>query len=132
MPAMMGNKLLLTYSVQHPHQASGLFTSKFTPCAQLSRVSCTFRFGNGAHGSVGTRCSMRVRNRGRKPNDPSQTLAEQPYLQEHRLRLLVHTGIYLLLGVRKQMPLVRFLESMESPSLLNIAPAVFSVPYLQV
>lgn len=75
---------------------------------------------------------MRVRNRGRKPNDPSQTLAEQPYLQEHRLRLLVHTGIYLLLGVRKQMPLVRFLESMESPSLLNIAPAVFSVPYLQV
>lgn len=55
-----------------------------------------------------------------------------PSLQEGRLEQLTHTALYYLLGLKKKFSDTHFLVRADSPSLLEMAPAVWNARYFLV
>ncbi|ROV97703.1 hypothetical protein VMCG_07364 [Cytospora schulzeri] len=127
----------LVYSIQHTRQHSGLFTPEGVACGHLSTVVSSFRFGSRVTYKVGKPSKtariitlkapphelQRITGR---PNQPSEFHDLAPDLQAEKLRHLTHNALNLLVGLKKKPSGIRFLKPPKSPSLLDLAPAVWN------
>lgn len=125
------------YSVQHNRQHTALFTPEGVACGFLSTVSSKFQFSTRRAYTIGKPSidsrivtlnvpSHELQRITGRPNRPSEFHDLPPGLQEERLKHLTHNALNLLVGLKKRPPGLRLLKPLQSPALLDLAPAVWN------
>lgn len=130
------------YSVQHTRQQSGLFTPQGVACGSLSVVSSSFHFGAQRTYPAGTtnndsrivtlRVSPLALRRITGIQESSNFCNLPSDVQAEELKHLTHNALNLIVGLKKKPTDVRLLKRSRSPTLLDLAPAVWNSTYFQV